>query len=144
MKFLSKILVVFLMSGCASSKNFDSSTLVDMLTTANEAYHDARLNDAETQYLNITKKYPDYKEAWFKLGNIYARQGRLKASIRQYERVIQLDPEDGRAWYNLAIVKVNESKKILTEAGRVLPENSEFILPINALKTQLNTLSKGR
>ncbi|MEM5504128.1 tetratricopeptide repeat protein [Shewanella frigidimarina] len=144
MKILSKILVVFLISGCANSKNVDSSTLVDMLTTANEAYHDARLNDAETQYLNITKNYPDYKEAWFKLGNIYARQGRLKASIRQYERVIQLDSEDGRAWYNLAIVKVNESKKILTEAGRVLPENSEFILPINALKAQLNTLSKGR
>jgi tetratricopeptide (TPR) repeat protein len=143
MKFLSKILVVFLISGCASSKNVDSGTLVDMLTTANEAYHDARLNDAETQYLNITKNYPEYKEAWFKLGNIYARQGRLKASIRQYERVIKLDPEDGRAWYNLAIVKVNESKKILTEAGRVLPENSEFISPINALKSQLNTLSKG-
>lgn len=142
MKFIITMLVFFYMFGCANSNVVDNNTLVGMLSTASEAYHEARLNDAETQYLNITKNYPEYKEAWFKLGNIYARQGRLKASIRQYERVIQLDPEDGRAWYNLAIVKINESKKILTEAGQVLPSNSEFILPINALNKKLNSLYK--
>ena len=142
MKIIINLALIFLVSGCVSSKSSDLS-LVHMLTKANESYHEARLNDAETQFLHITKQYPEYKESWFKLGNIYARQGRLKASIRHYERAIQLDPEDGRAWYNLAIVKINESKKILSEAERVLPEKSGYIKSIKALEVQLNALSKG-
>ncbi|MGZ9899905.1 tetratricopeptide repeat protein [Shewanella gaetbuli] len=143
MKILIGFSLIILLLGCANSPSNKSNTnLINMLSHANEAYQEARLNDAETQYLAIKQSYPQYKEAWFKLGNIYARQGRLKAAIKQYETVIQLDAEDGRAWYNLAIVKVNEAKKVLTEAEQILLEDSEFIEPIQTLKQQLNALSQ--
>ncbi|WP_065188331.1 tetratricopeptide repeat protein [Shewanella woodyi] len=131
-----------LITGCATTTD-TQYTLTDKLNLANQAYHEARLSDAETLYLAISISNPDYKESWFKLGNIYARQGRLIAAIESFERVLSLDQQDGRAWYNLAIVKLNQSRKVLQQAEQRLPTNSAQLPQIKTLKLRLNDVSRG-
>jgi len=141
-RFVTILLFTALITGCATQKN-TTNTLSDRLTEANQAYHEARLSDAETLYLSISTSNPNYKESWLKLGNIYARQGRLVAAIQSYEKVLTLDQQDGRAWYNLAIVKLNQSREVLKKAEKTLPSDSKQLRHIETLRLRLNDVAKG-
>ncbi|MCL1037385.1 tetratricopeptide repeat protein [Shewanella submarina] len=141
-QFLIGLLLTMSITACSSTSS-DSRPLVDKLSEANAAYSEARLSDAETLYLSITESNPDFKEAWFKLGNIYARQGRLLAAINCYQTVLSLDQQDGRAWHNLALVKLNQSRQILRQAEQTLAADSQQIPKIQKLRKKLNDVSKG-
>lgn len=132
-------LLVLLSVGCASSNKIPVAkfTLAQEIERANAAYDEARLDKAETLFLQIVKSSPGYLEAWLKLGNIYVRQTRLKAAIRCFEEAIKIDQEDGRAWYNLALVRIGQATKTLETAEQIVPLNSEYQAYFMRLHTKL-------
>ncbi|MCH1926571.1 tetratricopeptide repeat protein [Shewanella sp. C32] len=145
MKTITLISLCILLTACASTQNKQQTNIsfTEQLKVAEEAYTEARLTDAETQYLQLTLTNPEYKEAWFKLGNIYARQGRYEASIRCYEKVLALDNQDGKAWFNLAVVKLNQSRQTLQQAEQTLAPDTAELKQIKQLTQTLNQVSKG-
>lgn len=125
------VFLTVLYCGCASSTKNNTNQLQgeglsQKLDRANDAYAEARLDRAESLFLEIIKDNPGLVDAWLKLGNIYTRQNRLKAATRCFEKAIALNVEDGRAWYNLALVKIKEAELILESAERAVPPNSEY------------------
>jgi len=124
------VIGTFVLSGCVSSHVSKmpefKMKLADKVEKANAAYEEARLDIAESLFLQITTQNPTYVEAWLKLGNIYVRQARLKAAIRCFEEAIKRDQEDGRAWYNLALVRVRQATKTLETAEQLVPLDSVY------------------
>jgi len=128
-----------LLAGCATTPNTTkvNYSLDEQLQHADAAYREARLDDAERLYREITDAHPDLSDVWFRLGNIYTRQDELDAAVRAYEKVIQLNPNDGRAWYNLSLVHMKRAIATLEVAGQTLPPDSPFRDRIAALHDSL-------
>lgn len=144
MKPIALIILCIFLTACSSiPKPQTDFSFSERLNVAEQAYTEARLTDAETLYLQLTQTNPEYKESWFKLGNIYARQGRYEASIRCYEKVLALDGQDGKTWFNLAVVKLNQSRQILQQAEQILAPETAELQQIKKLTRSLNQVSKG-
>ncbi|SEH81159.1 Tetratricopeptide repeat-containing protein [Rheinheimera pacifica] len=115
-----------------------------LVAQATQAYNEARLNTAETLYLQVLQRNPDYSEANFKLGNIYSRQGRLDAAVIKYEQALAADRSDGRAWHNLALVRVKQAVATLDIAEQEIAPDSPYYQYLLQLQLQLNKVSGNR
>lgn len=144
MKLIKAIILCVILTACSAAPQSQVDfSFSERFNVAEQAYIEGRLADAETLYLQLTQTNPEYKESWFKLGNIYARQGRYEASIRCYEKVLVLDSQDGKAWFNLAVVKLNQSRQILQQAEQILAPETAELQQIKQLTHSLNQVSKG-
>jgi Flp pilus assembly protein TadD len=99
------------------------------LIAADELATQGRFMDAETAYLALLKKAPDYEEAHFNLGFLYARQGRTNDAISHYETAIKLVPTYAEAHSNLGNLLVRarrfeEAIQHLQTALAADPKNS--------------------
>jgi tetratricopeptide (TPR) repeat protein len=135
---LSCLLLVGLLTACAApgGGKVDYS-LDDQMRKADQAYREARLEDAEPLYRQITLDHPELKDVWFRLGNIYTRQNQLDAAVRAYERTLQLDKNEERAWYNLSLVRLKQALATLETASQTLPADSALRPRIMALHDSL-------
>jgi tetratricopeptide (TPR) repeat protein len=135
------LVAVLLLGGCATTGGGDGQqvnySLDDQLRQADQAYREARLDDAERIYRQILQDHGDLKDAWFRLGNIYTREDQLEAAVRAYERTLQLDKNDGRAWYNLSLVHMKQALRTLEVASQALPADSPYRERIAALHDSL-------
>lgn len=108
-------------SGCATNGQAKSKMTTDelflMIEDAQESYKLGLLTDAEIKYRQITEKYPNYYDAWLKLGNIYVRTDQLMAAIRIYENCTKIDPEAVQGWNNLALARLKQAMNTL-KSGR--------------------------
>ncbi|WMS87255.1 tetratricopeptide repeat protein [Pleionea litopenaei] len=148
-RWLSLVIAVVLVSGCASSNKVnvaatgDSAPLSKRLAEADRVYEEARLPKAETLYLGIVRDHPKSTNAWLRLGNIYMRQGRVKGAIRCFEEVLKLDPKDGRAWYNLSLARVRQAIDTLEQGEKVVPIDSAHHIYLVELHSRLNSKMSG-
>jgi tetratricopeptide (TPR) repeat protein len=134
---LPALLSLGLVACVAQSAPKVNYSLDDQLRQADQAYREARLEDAEPIYRQISLDHPEMKDVWFRLGNIYTRQNQLDAAVRAYERTIQLDGNDGRAWYNLSLVHLKQAVGTLEAASQTLPADSSLRPRIAALHDSL-------
>jgi Flp pilus assembly protein TadD len=61
---------------------------------------------AERLFATLTIAQPENTEAWFRLGNIYARTARHERAARAYDEALAHDPRHTRAWHNLGVVRM--------------------------------------
>lgn len=115
MKVLMIILSIFLLSCATATKG--SGETVQLFKQAEDYYQKGLLSEAEASYLKLSKLSPNVSEVWMKLGNIYVRTGYLDASVRMYEKCLDIDQKETRCWNNLALARIKQSMKVL-EAGR--------------------------
>jgi protein O-mannosyl-transferase len=71
---------------------------------------------------------PDYVEAYFTLGDIYARMRQYSAAIENYEQVLELDPSSLQAHFNLAGVfkEQGEYDKAVEYYGTVIDSYPQY------------------
>lgn len=106
----SVALLVLVVAGCAS--NAPASKLKDVATAqdnAAKAYVDGNLAQAAADYQRITHMAPGDADAWFRLGNVYARQEQLDAAEQAYQQALRFDPHNAKAWHNLGLVRLRLS-----------------------------------
>ncbi len=98
---------------------------------AYEAGEDAR---AEKLYMAMARQTPGDPEIWFRLGNLYARSNRPDAAADAYQRVLSINGNEPRAWYNLSIVRLRQGWAALIQAnnysaaGDVINQESSQII----------------
>lgn len=104
-------LVAFALVGCAGTTTreerraiSDGRTLIELADAADAAYLDGRYQVAAGQYLELARELPDDATVWYRLANTHARLGNERQAARAYERSLDIDPANARAWYNLAII----------------------------------------
>ena len=87
---------------------------------ARQADETGRRDVAEGYYLQLTRLKPNDAAPWFRLGNLYAEQGRLDSAERAYREALRRR-DDAKTLHNLGLVQVKLGVGALREAQTRLP-----------------------
>lgn len=132
------ILLAIFITACTTLKTqTDAQKSVELFTKAEQAYKEGMLEEAEANFLKITKLNPELYEAWFRLGNIYVRTGQLKAAERMFEKSASINPEEYKAWNNLAITYIKQAIAVLKEGKEHMKPGSEEEFLANEITLRL-------
>ncbi len=84
-----------------------------------------KLADARKDLENAVRIYPAYAEAWFQLGTIHHREGRLEEAKSAYRSSLQADGKFLKPMVQLALISTGERKwsEALDLATQVLRQN---------------------
>tara|TARA_R110000850_G_scaffold80265_28_gene172585 strand:- start:2380 stop:2835 length:456 start_codon:yes stop_codon:yes gene_type:complete len=134
---------LLLFSGCSTQSEKSQVSMLDMMTSADSAYSDGRLGTAETLYLKVLERDPEYTEANLKLGNIYNRQGRLDAAASSYSEILKRNPDDARAWYNLSLTRFYQASATLEQGRHKVNSGSPYYSRLVNLHKYLLEVSSG-
>ena len=86
------------------------------------AYRSGDLAGAESGLTALTRRFPGEADAWFRLGNVRAKDNRLDDAIAAYREALVRDPRFAKAWHNLAVVQLRQASEsfiALSERGRL-------------------------
>lgn len=98
-------------SGCASNASKEvraidrGRDLIELARTADAAYEQGRYQEAVAQYLELAQSLQENADVWYRLGNAWFRIGNERNAAAAYERSLDLEPANPRAWHNLAIAQ---------------------------------------
>ncbi|OGB27464.1 MAG: hypothetical protein A3I66_06150 [Burkholderiales bacterium RIFCSPLOWO2_02_FULL_57_36] len=144
---LNYLLPVFLLGGCAMLST-ESGNLYDMRRDAQVAYAGGQDERAEKLLIGLTRAVPNDAEAWFYLGNLYARTNRPEQATEAYQKSLMLNSGDVRAWHNIGVVRVREAWAAFIQAHHLAqpddPLHAKLESLINAMeKIPLDGLSRS-
>lgn len=104
-------LLLLALAGCAGTTTRaeqraiqDGRSLIELGEAADAAYLEGRYQAAAAHYTELARELPDDAAVWYRLANAQARLGNERRAARAYERSLDLDPSNSRAWYNLGII----------------------------------------
>ena len=136
-------LVLFLvlgLSGCAAVDAVKSMAAADRIDVydaqqqAMAAYEDQDNARAEALFKSVLRVAPNDAPTWFYLGNLYARSGQPEQAVEAYEKTLMLDGSNARAWHNLGVVKLRQSRAAfirsfeLTDEANPLHAKAEAVI----------------
>ncbi len=97
MKQLAYILIsIFFTQAALAQSAFDK---------ANELYRKQKYAEAAQEYEAILKGKKESAEVYFNLGNAYYKMGKIAPSILNFERALQLDPNNKDAQVNIGYAR---------------------------------------
>ena len=115
---------------------------------AHICFSQKRYDLAGRYYQRVLQIDPQDLNARNNLGTVFLRQGDLKHARAEYLKVIRADRDFGNAYYNLAILYLQEDDpekagKALEEALRIEPENPDYVRMYAQLKGDAEPVSAG-
>ncbi|GLS24384.1 hypothetical protein GCM10007877_00950 [Marinibactrum halimedae] len=108
-----------------------------LIEEADRFYKLGLLSDAEGKYRKIIEKYPDYYEAWLKMGNIFIRTDQLDAAVLAYETCTAQAPEDVRCWNNLALARVKQGVHTLDNGKSKVLVGTQAYMDLDEFQVKL-------
>lgn len=120
-RLLTIFWVVVLLAGCkmmggGNAELPQRSELFQLNNDAQLAYEAGEDAQAEKLYMALLRQTPNDPEVWFRLGNLYARAHRPDAAADAYQRVLSINGNESRAWYNLGIIRLRQGWIALIQA----------------------------
>ncbi len=113
-------LLSLFLSGCATPGAELRMDVLRLNAAAMDAYHGERWEEALPLYEQLVEADPGRALAWYRLGNLQAREARLDDAIRSYSESLRLEPENAEARHNLGLVQIRRGVQHLREARRTL------------------------
>jgi tetratricopeptide (TPR) repeat protein len=112
------------LTGCTAlgSSAPPQSNLFSLSNQAELAYTSGQTAKAEELYKALVRSAPNNYEAWFRLGNLYARSDHPDAAADAYQRALTLNGTDPRAWHNLGVVRLRQGWAALIASHGYLKE----------------------
>lgn len=102
------LLPILLLGGCAMLPA-ESLNLYELRRDAQVAYAGGQDERAEKLLIGLTRSVPNDAEAWFYLGNLYARSSRPEQATQAYQKSLMLNSRDARVWHNIGVVRAREA-----------------------------------
>ena len=143
--------LALLASGCANvtadraGSGIDSRPDVFRLSSdADRAYRESRWIEAAQRYAELTTRVPDDAYAWFRLGNVHARQGDYDRAIRAYEASLERDAAQPKPWFNLSTAYLLHAQVAMVRARERLGPDDPARALIDARLAGLAALVHGR
>ncbi len=97
-----------------------------MVNLADSLYAQGQYKQAQAILSELTQNHPGHAYFWFRLGNCETQLARYPAAIRAYEQALQIDPNDGRFSYNLAVAHSATARDAFALAKRQLAVGSSL------------------
>jgi cytochrome c-type biogenesis protein CcmH/NrfG len=108
---------LLLLAGCAVTQGLPQrSDLFQLTNEAQLAYERGEDARAEQLYMALARQTPNDAETWLRLGNLYARSHKPDAAADAYQRALQINGSDPRAWYNLGVVRLRQGWMSMIQA----------------------------
>ncbi|MCS3903018.1 tetratricopeptide (TPR) repeat protein [Methylohalomonas lacus] len=136
------LLGLLLLGGCqpqnlrpdATASETTATNTQELREKAVQAYNKGDWETAERAYVQLTEQVPKEADSWFRLGNIYARQGRPADAIAAYQETLVRKPKHAKAWHNMGIVQLRQASNSfmyledVTEPDDPLHERATLLL----------------
>lgn len=124
------------LTGCGAMETRTESggeEFLKMQREAQAAFDSGENARAEVLYKGLLRAMPNDAEAWFRLGNLYARSDNAEQAVDAYLRCLSINGNDARAWHNLGVVRLRQAWASLLRANTLTapPE------PINAMSAEM-------
>lgn len=94
---------VFFLKTSFKETYYPKSFLSQYYLSAIKYYEQHLFASAYKEIKRVLKIYPDYKDAYILLGDIYTESGLYPEAIRQYMEAARIDPMDRNVHYKLAL-----------------------------------------
>jgi TolA-binding protein len=107
---------------------------------AEALYLSGRLPDAEAAFAQLSRGYPRDARVWLKYGNTLTKQGKYDDAAAAFQTVLTLDPTQGGAAINLALVRLAQAQGALDTALARVPADSPENLQAQSLQRAITTL----
>ena len=116
--------VIFLMTiglvACGPVKP-ESIVLLQLAREADASFQAGRLATAKRQYEALLARNPRFVAAHARLGVIAYREGDVGAAREHLEQVARLEPQNGAAPYNLAMLDLDDARRYLRQYAALAP-----------------------
>jgi TolA-binding protein len=107
---------------------------------AEALYLSGHLKDAAAAFQDLTHAYPNDARIWLKYGNTLTKLGSYDDAASAFQTSSTLDPSQGGAAFNLALVRIAQTRDALDVAlTRLAPDSAEHT-QAQALQRQVATL----
>ncbi len=93
-----------------SSRSVSSHIVQESFDDALRHHEAGRLDEAIAGYSRAIELRPDFPEACYNLGNVFAALGRLDQAAERYARVLALSPHSAHAHNNLGVVRKEQGR----------------------------------
>jgi tetratricopeptide (TPR) repeat protein len=107
---------------------------------ADALYLSGRLNEAAAAFADLSRKYPNDARVWLKYGNTLTKQQNYDEAAAAFQKAIALDPAQGGAALNLALVRLAQAQASLDVAVARLAPNSPEQAQAEGIQRQLKSL----
>lgn len=105
-------IALFGLTACATTPIEDASPF-DLVKQADTAYSRGDWSNAERHYRLLTEKVPQDAYAFFRLGNVFARQYRLDHAVQAYHEALKREPNLIKVYHNLATLRLLQAEEAL-------------------------------
>lgn len=112
------------LTGCSALQSTNNS--YKALELAEKAYKQRDWVEAERLYRTVEKQNQQDVHVRFRLGNVYANQGRFEEAADVYRHVLYQDSKSAKAYNNLAIMYLMLAEKALGDSVMYLTPNDAF------------------
>jgi Flp pilus assembly protein TadD len=109
-----------LLSACSAFPSGQGDVYA-MRREAQVAYAGNQDERAEKLLLGLTRSAPNDAEAWFYLGNLYARSSRPDKAADAYQKALMLGGGDAKTWHNIGVVRLREAWAAFIQAYSLAP-----------------------
>jgi cytochrome c-type biogenesis protein CcmH/NrfG len=135
-RVLAVLALCAVLAGCGAMESRPETggeEFLKMQREAQAAFDTGENARAEALYKGLLRANPNDSEAWFRLGNLYARTDNAEQAVDAYLRCLSINGNDARAWHNLGVMRLRQSWAALLRANTLTapPE------PINAISSDM-------
>jgi len=107
---------------------------------AEALYLSGHLKEAAAAFDNLSKKYANDARIWLKYGNTLTKLGRYDEAASAFQSALNLDPSQGGAALNQALVLLAQAQAAVGEALTRLPAGTPEHAQAETLQRQLEAL----
>ena len=144
--WLMPLISLMFFSGCATNiataiRGLDNDP--DVVTINREAlvaYESGEDAKAEALLKSLVRRMPNDGEAWFRLGNLYARTNQAELAAHAYEKALLVASGDARIWQNLGVVRLRQAWAAMLQANALLPGREPLSVQVEEILRHLGEL----
>lgn len=107
---------------------------------AEALYLSGHLKEAASAFEDLSKKYASDARIWLKYGNTLTKLGRYDEAASAFQSALNLDPMEGGAALNQALVRLAQAQAAIGAAVTRLPVGSPERAQAETLQRQLEAL----
>ena len=124
----------------ANTRPADSAQHNRQFQKAEALYMSGHLQQAAAAFAELTRAYPDDARIWFKYGNTLTKLTNYDEAATAYGKAVTLDPTQGNAPLNLALVRLFQAQEAIDLAQSRLAAETPERAQADALQRQIKAL----
>ena len=110
---------LLVLGGCTSAlPPRHAAAVLSLEQQASAAYEQGDMAQALAHYRGLVQALPNDENAWFRLGNVYARLDQPQEAIDAYRHVLSRDSTHAKAWHNMGVMLARQAQAAFAESAQ--------------------------